>query len=240
MQCQSQSVARRGAIRLYQLLILLVPAAAVLAATMIYVAGEFVCGHPPEIRSKIELDELAISFDAFKRKFGAYPPNFEDMDQVAQFVETAFPKYKAGTSTPYPESLDAAEALVFWLSGISTDPADPFAKDAQERIVFHNFEENWLCDGRYFPDGRDDEQPFVYFSHACYATAQYNGVRPYQRHVAGGATVFYAADSFQIVAAGRDRKFGRGGLITELSEEDRDNVVSFSTKLVGEIDPEEQ
>lgn len=186
-----------------------------------------------------ECSRLYGAMESFREKFDETPPNFDDMDRVARFVERVFPEYKPGVSAPYPRDLDAAEALVFWLGGISTEPADPFAPEAKERHKFYEFRPSGLHDGRYYPRGIDDTQPFVYFTHTSYATEEYEGFRPYVRSQRGREKEYCAPETAQIIAPGRDGKLGRGGLITKLSEEDRDNVVSFDTRRVGDIGVEE-
>jgi hypothetical protein len=54
---------------------------------------------------------------------------------------------------------------------------------------------------------------------------------------------FAAAETFQIIAAGRDKDFGTGGrLYSEslagqdwIAPADEDNIVNFDTRLVGDI-----
>ncbi|RIK81166.1 MAG: hypothetical protein DCC68_09495 [Planctomycetota bacterium] len=51
-----------------------------------------------------------------------------------------------------------------------------------------------------------------------------------------GVRHYLAPKTCQIIGPGKDGKLGRGGSLLELSEEDRDNVVSFAKELVGELD----
>lgn len=181
-------------------------------------------------------------FESFREKFGAYPPNFDDKQRLAQFVKQAFPEYEPGVSTPYPESLDAAEAIVFWLTRINTNPKDPFANDTNDPdgyFKFYTFEESRVQSGRYYPHPVDEVAPFVYFPSTNYDTAEYDGFRPYIRSRENGKNDYFAPETCQIIVAGRDGKLGRGGWIAELSEEDRDNLTSFTTQRVGDIDPNE-
>jgi hypothetical protein len=135
--------------------------------------------------------------------------------------------------------LDAAEALVFWLSGINTNPADPFAAEpnAENRHVFYDFQPSRLRDGRYYQSYGEDSQPFIYFENSSYATEDYNGFRPYVWAKHGREKEYCAPETCQIVAAGRDNRFGHGGLLADIGEADRDNLVSFdSLRSVGEIE----
>lgn len=184
----------------------------------------------------LEVIKLHAGMESFKEKFDELPPNFDDKQRVEAFVAKAFPQYKPGVSAPYPDDLDAAEALVFWLSGISTDPADPFAGGERDRFTFFQFPAERMRDGRFYPPGDKDVPPYVYFVYTSYGTEEYEGFRPYVRSQDGRHKEHFAPESMQIIAAGRDGKLGHGGLITKLGEEDRDNIVNFTTQRIGDIE----
>jgi hypothetical protein len=233
---------RRGIGQLRLLLILVGIVGLVLALGFVVMWSPWVLTHPPETEWQQETSKLHAAFESFHEKFGAYPPNFDDKERLAQFVKKAFPGYEPGVSTPYPESLDAAEAIVFWLGRINGNPKNPFAaspQDPESLQRFYQFAESRIRDGRYYPPLRsnsaDDSKPFVYFAWSDYDTAEYEGLRPYARSRVNGKNDYFAPESCQIIVAGRDGKLGRGGLITELSEEDHDNVVNFSTQRVEGI-----
>lgn len=193
-------------------------------------------GVPQEATVYNEVTKLHAGLEAFKEKFGEFPPNFDDKQRVARFVAKAFPEFKPGESAPYPDDLDAAEALVFWLSGISTDPADPFAGGERDRFTFFQFPAGRVRDGRFYPPGDKGVPPYVYFVYTSYGTEEYEDFRPYVRSQDGRHKEYFAPESMQIIAAGRDGKLGHGGLITKLCEEDGDNIVNFSTQRIGDIE----
>jgi hypothetical protein len=218
------------------LLVMIVVAAVACAVTLIV---QWYRARENRREQAIWYEEVSKLYDGvadFREKFSQTPPNFHDKDELKRFVAKAFPQYQQGVSAPYPEDFDAAQALVFWLSGISTDPADPFAPNAKDRHLFFELPKGRIRDGRLYASDDEAAQPYVYFACTGYDGAEYRGLRPYQRHpLKGGAKEYFAPETAQIICAGRDHEFGRGGLFTELSEEDRDNVVSFSTLRVGQI-----
>jgi hypothetical protein len=180
-----------------------------------------------------ECAKLYGAMESFREQYGEYPPNFDDEARVERFVRKAFPEYQPGISTPYPKDLDAARALVFWLSEISVDPADPFSKQKKQPFGFYEFRTSRLQNGRYYP--KDCTRPFVYFENGSYATVDYNGLRPYMRTQPDGAVDYCAPETTQIIAPGDDDQLGHGGLLTNISEADRDNLVNFDTRSVGDI-----
>src|SRR5438046_580324 len=88
---------------------------------------------------KIDVNELVTALEAFKAKYGAYPPdrNWTD-DEYRTFLRRALPRYnpQAGIDVTIAQLklLDEAESLVFWLGGrwdgahMTGFPADPNPK----------------------------------------------------------------------------------------------------------------
>ena len=99
-----------------------------------------------QTKIKVELDQLASGMEAFKAKYGSYPPtNLTCSSGVANanlqsFVARAFPRYSlrwagslgaqiAGDLTNQgvdTTNYNPQAALVFWLAGQSPDVTDPF------------------------------------------------------------------------------------------------------------------
>lgn len=101
-----------------------------------------------ETRVALEVNQIDKSMEAYKLKHGDYPPNFFDIELVKRHVNKAWPQARispAATSAAaninsfgYPNGTyeiipgwnmpapDAAECIVFWLDGLSTDPRFPF------------------------------------------------------------------------------------------------------------------
>lgn len=219
------------AYRLALLAVILVLATIVALAVVVNLRRE-VCGVADR-----EVRHLGFAMDAFKEKFNSLPPHGDNEERLRRFVRKAFPQARAVSAGALPKQLDAAEALVFWLSGVSTDPRNPFAKDAAERHVFFEFSRDRVREGRFYPKANGATDPYVYFAWDAFADAQYRGFRPYYwpHHVPWNTREYSAPETCQIVGPGKDGKLGRGGSLAELSEEDLDNEVSFDTRLVGEI-----
>ncbi|HQI77470.1 MAG TPA: prepilin-type N-terminal cleavage/methylation domain-containing protein, partial [Candidatus Latescibacteria bacterium] len=91
---------------------------------------------------KAELAELSMAMEAYRQKYGEYPPNNIQGDTAAveRHLRKAFPRYRihtTGVATLYEQfatdlavfgltaaNMDAASALVFWLGGLpETVPA---------------------------------------------------------------------------------------------------------------------
>jgi type II secretory pathway pseudopilin PulG len=191
---------------------------------------------------------------------------------LQKFTRKAFPDMQTRGGARPPSDLNPARALVFWLSQVNTDVQNPFkqqtanqsgGKGTKQFYDFFSFNTGRLKNNLYYPPGTDPNSgtgaPYVYFCNRTYANASYDAggkrVKPYhygkkragQSGGGGGNQYDYAApDSFQIVAAGRDKELGTGGqLYSEeggvgggsdfISYFDEDNIVSFDSRLVGDI-----
>lgn len=122
-----------------------------------------------------ELASLEQAIEAYRADREDYPPDFSNVHAVNAHLRRAFPRFRhsgwgddweakeSGGSAAYPArtvnpnmhrfSLDPAEALVFWLSGTSSDPRDPlFARGA----VF-------LPDGTAVEVGNNDANEYFEF-----------------------------------------------------------------------------
>lgn len=87
---------------------------------------------------KVELTNIELALEAYRDKYGDYPPDFSDWPVVERHYRTAFPKIstrdlgllkQACFSDPTTfqfNGIDRAEALVFALGGFSSDPRFPF------------------------------------------------------------------------------------------------------------------
>jgi hypothetical protein len=129
-------------------------------------------------------------------------------------------------------TLEGDECLVFFLGGVpvrvgetngylgfSTDPRNPMKQEGASRVgPFYNFDPGRLIDlhGRRFFSYLDPygQQPYAYFSAACYdrngeTDCPSLGVWPYARALQPQPR-FWNPDSFQIISAGPDGRFGPG------------------------------
>jgi prepilin-type N-terminal cleavage/methylation domain-containing protein len=161
-------------------------------------------------------------------------------------------------------TLDGDQCLVFFLGGIptssgpngclgfSTDPADPtkFVPGGTRKGPYFDFKSNRLVRrvaGNPFFSYKDpfDKNVYVYFS-AGKRTNGYNspsdcslmpGGPYFQSTSATTGTVYYNPSGFQIIAPGRDGKYGPGGLLNPATgttnADGKDDYSNFSRATLG-------
>lgn len=141
---------------------------------------------------KMEMSQLDAALNAFKMKFGEYPPDGLDSTATTAFVRRAFPQYTGSVPTYLTNgNLNPQTALGFWLcglpdtsngnvpSGFAADPTNPFRmpSDYAARIKpFMDFNINQfagttlgtasMADYRYWPKaamGNKTSGALVYF-----------------------------------------------------------------------------
>ena len=87
------------------------------------------------VRIALELNNINTAMEGYKNKYKDYPPDFTDSRVVLRHIAKAFPRIAPLGVPPLGEprpgigntwGLDPAEALVFWLGGLSDDPKHPF------------------------------------------------------------------------------------------------------------------
>jgi prepilin-type N-terminal cleavage/methylation domain-containing protein len=128
----------------------------------------------------IEIQDIARAVEAYKSKNNDFFPDFTNRAAVVNHIRTAFPRNTRNVAawlatpppvttppTPDPRTLDAAEALVFWLSMLSTNIRDPLNTNG-ERAVFYKFDETRMLDidndgWKEFYCKSADRCPLVYF-----------------------------------------------------------------------------
>lgn len=161
-----------------------------------------------------ELSELHKSMEAYKQKFGDYPPDFTtftaaDVNNanhlVVRHLRKAFGRHTENLVTAFQDPSgnfnkpDPAEALVFWLTQLWKDPRRPLTGSG-ERIVLFPFDEKRLvdpapnetvADGLYSylpPDGKD--APYVYFDSRIYTKTSTAAACVYMDEVGGTALLY--------------------------------------------------
>jgi prepilin-type N-terminal cleavage/methylation domain-containing protein len=136
---------------------------------------------------KMEVVQMDQALNAFKEKFGAYPPDSPGNNNanVMQFLAVAFPRY-SGTWPPSGVSftLSPSNALPFWLggavgasgqpNGFSSNPTNPFDSNPSRIGPFFSFDTSRMYGGSYFVgagyfpnnglgSGTTTNSPYVYF-----------------------------------------------------------------------------
>jgi prepilin-type N-terminal cleavage/methylation domain-containing protein len=98
-----------------------------------------------------EITNLASAVEAYKLKYGDYPPDFSDPALVERHILTAWPNIASPPPAPPPASgdpawrnyelrptgIDPAEAVVLWLGGFSSDPRHPFTGNGGPLVSQH-------------------------------------------------------------------------------------------------------
>ncbi|QDS87576.1 hypothetical protein EC9_17550 [Rosistilla ulvae] len=99
-----------------------------------------VMGNAREAAMKSEADGIALAIEAYRDKYGEYPPDCSDKDLVIRHFRTIFPQIdvrelqlldnmllQGGTFSAH--NISRAEALVFVLGGYSSNPQNPLTGD---------------------------------------------------------------------------------------------------------------
>lgn len=192
MQHAHRSAARRGFTLVEMLVVITI--IGILVALLIPTVGG-VMKRTRNAAMAVELQDLSRALEAYKSFANDYPPDFTNAAAITAHISKAFPRNTRPingtngwwTNTPAnwtvpnqtnnldrgePPNLDPAEALVFWLSLLSTNPRDPLSGAhiayAGERKVLFTFDQTRLVDldGDLWPEyvpkyGKG--APYVYF-----------------------------------------------------------------------------
>lgn len=242
-----------------------------------------------------EISQLDAAFESYKQAKGEYPPSFGDYNNsgtlvyqttmgtpnrytsvVERHFGRSYPKFidnpnsttdaKDNFYQNYAMNIDQAEALVYWLSGVSTDPTNPFDLNAT-RQGFYEFDKRRLvnADGDSFPSYqalycRDTD--YIYIENRNYIQFTKTNCTPHsgdpttttQKVLPYGTSATAPANPtrFQIICAGQDGEFGNlttasmgqypvkqfpAGVNYDAG--DRDNITNFSNgKTLGDSRPE--
>ncbi|MDP6442479.1 MAG: prepilin-type N-terminal cleavage/methylation domain-containing protein [Pirellulaceae bacterium] len=151
-----------------------------------------------------EIEAMSKAIESLKADWGAFPPDFEEYDPnhaypnspplfqtspTGRFLRKNFPRIHATEFAmigQHAASIDNAEALVFWLTGVSTDEARPFSgpqgvfavSEKKGQRVF-DFKPERLADKdgdgkfEYYPPFTDIATgvPYAYFNSNTYTFA---------------------------------------------------------------------
>lgn len=130
---------------------------------------------------RLEISTLEQGLEAFKSKYGDYPPDFTNEAAAKQFIARAWPRADAATLySSIPDKVkNPASALCFWLGGINgegfnSNSRTPFVYNSgsmtgaffdfkADRVLDANFGEAEVRAFYYPPNASADTQPYVYF-----------------------------------------------------------------------------
>jgi type II secretory pathway pseudopilin PulG len=187
---------------------------------------------------KVEVSSLDQALNAFKEKFGTYPP--DATANINQFLAVAFPRYSGGWPPNLPGtdpswssvSLTPSTALTIWLggatgNGFSANPLNPFDDNPTRIGPFFTFDMSRVVASAYtyFPNNglgtsTTTNSPYVYFcaqngtyssSSSCTFTTSSttSTCKPYI-DTRLGSGVYANATTFQILCPGQDGTYGSG------------------------------
>lgn len=207
------------------------------------------------VRITTEMKQLESALEQYKTDHGGdYPPDFTDfplnmsppskVTNITAHLARGFSRHNRGAivkwmaSSPAsqkPANLDAAEALVFWLSMLRNDAVFPLTDSSGNNVAlspkggkaYFDFDPARLKDRdgdgwpEYYPKGVDDA-PFVYFHAKTYLGAFYpqasptpvagaapvGTARPYAEDVSGAPPKFFQPTKYQLLSSGLDNDFG--------------------------------
>jgi prepilin-type N-terminal cleavage/methylation domain-containing protein len=130
-----------------------------------------------------ELNDLARAMEAYKSFANDFPPDFTNTAALTDHIAKAFPRNTRNVTTWLTsqdgsnpkrnfDKIDPAEAIVVWLSMLSTNPRDPLSgidgAYTGERKVIFDFKTERLVDvdgdgWMEFAPSFAKERPYVYF-----------------------------------------------------------------------------
>jgi prepilin-type N-terminal cleavage/methylation domain-containing protein len=169
--------ARRGrrAFSLVEMLVVIV-IIGILAAILVPVTGQAIRSAK---RTAIvtEMSDLSRAIEAYKLDRKGYFPDFTNWQAVIVHLQRSFPRNNfnlnswvnpsQAPATRHPRDLDAAEALVFWLSLTKNNPRNPITGQGENK-VYYDFKAEQLTDldGDGWPEYVSKHAtgaPYVYF-----------------------------------------------------------------------------
>ena len=162
-------------------------------------------------RIKTEIDMLHQAIMQYKNEFGSFPPAFDTVGMggpVHKHIQRLFPRVPVA-NLPTPATiaiLKPNNALVTWLRGYTDNPTDPLAigPSPSPRKKLFDFDEARVNGSTEFTPPNKPGSPYIYIDSGSYA----NGSLPVPVQRDPKTNKPFNADTFQIICAGRDEKFG--------------------------------
>ena len=107
-------------------------------------------------RIKVEITNLVSAIESYKLKFGDFPPSYFDVSDpncaaaIQRHMQHCFPRSNWDIEKnffPNGGRMTPAQALVFWLTSISKDPARPLSAPTTDRQIIYDFDKTRLVSG---------------------------------------------------------------------------------------------
>ncbi len=142
----ARNVNCRSGFTLVEILVVILIIALLVALLVPVVRG--VMRRAEDFRFAQDLANLEMAIHAYKEKYKDFPPDFTDckfkpFDQTVagRHIRMAFPRIDPVEFTVianFAPTIDPAEALVFWLGGLSRDPKKPFTGSGGPLVLTGN------------------------------------------------------------------------------------------------------
>lgn len=220
---------RRPGFTLIELLIVISIIAVLL--TLVTVAGYRAIIHVRQTTIAMEVNQLESAMNAYKEKYGDYPPDFSNDAVLVAHLRKAFPRNRENVANwiaTYGRP-DPSEALVFWLGGgvkgigLYDNQEFPLSGPGQFK-KFYDFpaarvvpsptrataNSNFFC---FVPAYGAQPAPYVYFESRTYTAGAYGNAAlgyalPYGTDAPAQNIYWESPNTFQIISAGLDGNYG--------------------------------
>ena len=227
----SAAAAPRRAFTLVELLVVIIIIAILAALAVPAVMRATVTAQNARIKTEIDMLHQAIM--QYKNEYGSFPPCVDfPAGALNKHLNRLFPRATTGFTPAEANLVQPDTAIVTWLSGFNTDnPAAPLSGNKKRLFDF----DAARVSGLRFTAPSKPASPYIYIDSAHYkdfpylATApanpgaHFDPPRPLPSPPAGATVAWYSTnvlfpnapqqsfsnvDTFQILSAGRDEKFG--------------------------------
>jgi len=217
----SAAAAPRRAFTLVELLVVIIIIAILAALAVPAVMRATVTAQNARIKTEIDMLHQAIM--QYKNEYGSFPPCADfPVGALNKHLNRLFPRATTGFTPAEASAIQPNTAIVFWMSGYNTD--NPIAPLSGNRKRLFDFDAARVSAGQFTAPSKPGS-PYIYIDSAHYdiydATASapagpYGGVYYSHRvptnlapkNFIDASRPYANADTFQILSAGRDEKFG--------------------------------
>jgi hypothetical protein len=175
-------------------------------------------------RIKTEIDMLHQAIMLYKNEYGSFPPCIDlPSGTVDKHVRRIFPRMSGSVDPTTTSGIRPDTSLFMWGSGYNTDnPTNPLAAGPHKK--FFDFDTSLVTSNQYAAPSKPNS-PYIYIDAAHYAFYDATATAPagpfggiyYSHRVPAKAAPknfsdtnqpYANPDTFQIICAGRDEKFG--------------------------------